>query len=128
MTVGFSFWRLWAVMVKEFIQMRRDKTTFAIMIGIPLIQLILFGYAINSDPRHLPTAIVNAGKGSPYSREILMAMQNSSYFKFISPNVTEQQAKELIRQGKVQFVVNFPVNFSHDLVKGLKPSLRAMEG
>jgi len=123
MTMRFSFWRLWAVMVKEFIQMRRDKATFAIMIGIPLIQLILFGYAINSDPRHLPTAIVNADKDSPYSREILMAMQNSSYFKFISPPVTEQQSHELIRQGKVQFVVNFPVNFSHDLVKGLKPSL-----
>ena len=94
--------RLLAVMQKEFIQMRRDKVTFAMMIGIPLIQLLLFGFAINLNPRHLPTAIVGFDQ-SQMSRRILTSMENSSYFKFIRPTSTEAEA--------------------HHLVKGLKPTL-----
>ena len=109
-------------MRKEFIQMRRDKATFAMIIGIPLIQLILFGYAINTNPRHLPTAIVNTSH-DVMGRRILTSMENSTYFKFVSPVVSEEQAKYMLKTGKVQFVVNFPPNFYHDLVKGLKPSL-----
>ena len=114
--------RLLAVMQKEFIQMRRDKVTFAMMVGIPLIQLILFGFAINLNPRHLPTAIVGVDQSS-MSRRILSSMENSSYFQFISPSSTEAQANDLLKTGKVQFVVNFPPRFTHDLVKGLKPTL-----
>lgn len=114
--------RLLAVMMKEFIQMRRDKATFAMMVGIPLLQLIMFGYAINLNPRHLPTAIVGADH-SIWSRRILTSMENSTYFQFISPSSTEGEANYLLKTGKVQFVVNFPVDFSHDLVKGLNPSL-----
>lgn len=114
--------RLFAVMLKEFIQMRRDKVTFAMMVGIPLIQLILFGFAINLNPRHLPTAIVGADY-SQMSRRILSSMENSTYFKFISPVSTEKEAHELLKTGQVQFVVNFPPTFSHDLVKGLHPTL-----
>ena len=114
--------RLIAVIRKEFIQMRRDKVTFAMMVGIPMIQLILFGFAINLNPRHLPTAIVGSDH-SEISRRILTSMQNSSYFQFISPQSTEKEASYLLKTGKVQFIVNFPPNFSHDLVRGLKPEL-----
>ena len=81
--------RLKAVMSKEFIQMRRDKATFGMIVGIPLIQLILFGFAINMNPRHLPTAIVGSDN-STYTRRILSAMENSSYFRFVAPASTEQ--------------------------------------
>ncbi|KTD21950.1 ABC transporter permease [Legionella lansingensis] len=118
----FSFPRLNAVIAKEFIQMRRDKATFAMIIGIPLIQLILFGFAINTNPRHLPTAIINSDHSS-FSRRILSAMENSTYFHFLEPTTTEAQARDLLKRGKVQFVVSFPINFSRDLVKGLKPTL-----
>jgi len=114
--------RLLAMMIKEFIQMRRDRATFAMMVGIPLIQLIMFGYAINLNPRHLPTAIVGADQ-SVWSRRILTSMENSTYFQFVSPASSEQEANQLLRTGKVQFVINFPPDFSHDLVKGLKPAL-----
>lgn len=114
--------RLLAVMFKEFIQMSRDKVTFAMIIGIPLMQLILFGYAINTNPRHLPTAIVNPDY-SNFGRRILTGMENSTYFQFISAGSTEQEAQELLKRGEVQFVVNFPINFSHDLVRGLRPTL-----
>lgn len=114
--------RLFAVMMKEFIQMRRDKTTLGMIIGIPLIQLVLFGFAINQNPRNLPVAIVGA-ENDMFTRRILGAMENSTYFKFISPAVTEHEAAFLLKTGKVQFVVSFPPLFSHDLVKGLKPEL-----
>lgn len=109
-------------MMKEFIQMRRDKTTLGMMIGIPLIQLTLFGFAINLNPHHLPTAIVG-NDNSVFSRRILSSMENSTYFKFESPAVTEEQAHFWLKTGQVQFIVNFPQNFSHDLVLGLKPTL-----
>lgn len=102
--------------------MRRDKATFAMIIGIPLVQLTLFGFAINMNPRHLPTAIVNADN-SNFSRRILSSMENSTYFSFTSPSVTEKEANFLLRTGQVKFIVNFPPNFSHDLVRGLKPPL-----
>lgn len=114
--------RLLGVMIKEFIQMRRDKATFAMIIGIPLIELTLFGFAINLNPKNLPTAIVNPDH-SPLSRRILIAMENSSYFHFISSNSTQKEANHLLQTGKAQFVLNFPTNFSHDLVKGLRPPL-----
>ncbi|MDI9818617.1 MULTISPECIES: ABC transporter permease [unclassified Legionella] len=114
--------RLLAVIVKEFIQMGRDKATFAMIIGIPLIQLILFGYAINTNPRDLPTAIVNPDH-SDLARRILAGMEKSTYFKFIKPASSEAEADDLLNRGVVQFVVNFPPDFSNDLVRGLKPTL-----
>lgn len=120
-----KFWsatRMFAIMAKEFVQVRRDKGTFAMIIGIPLMQLMLFGYAINTNPRHLPTAIVNPDY-SNFTRRILVGMENSTYFRFISPSSSEKEAHELLQIGRVQFVVNFPINFSRDLVKGLKPTL-----
>ena len=114
--------RLLAVMTKEFIQMRRDKTTIGMIVGIPLIQLILFGFAINMNPRHLPTAVVGVDQ-SVFTRRILTSMENSTYFQFISPSSTEAEAAYLLKTGKIQFVVHIPPTFSHDLVRDLHPSL-----
>src|SRR3990167_6998568 len=94
--------RLQAIICKEFIEMRRDRTTFAMIIGVPLMQLILFGYAINTNPRHLPTAIVNFDH-SYLSMRILKALENSTYFTFINPAVSEAEAQQFIKQGMVQF-------------------------
>lgn len=119
---AFSFARLNAILVKEFIQMRRDRLTFAMMIGIPLLQLILFGYAINSDPRHLPTAVLVADSG-PQGRTLLQAIRNSTYFDFIRQISTEAAANDALARGEVQFVVNIPENFSRDLLRGDRPAL-----
>ena len=78
----FSPARLWAIIVKEFTQMRRDRLTFAMMLGIPLLQLTLFGFAINSDPKHLATALILADHG-PQGRTLLHAIENSGYFQFV---------------------------------------------
>ncbi len=114
--------RLRAMMVKEFLQMRRDRTTLGMMIGIPLIQLILFGFAINLNPRHLSTVVVGDDH-SLFTRRILVSMANSSYFEFTRSNLTEKEAEYLLKIGKIQFIINFPPNFSRDIVKGLKPNL-----
>src|SRR3954469_20432245 len=84
----FSFQRLRGTIAKEFLQRRRDRLTFAMMLGIPLIQLTLFGYAINSDPRHLPAAVLLADQG-PQGRTLLYAMKNSTYFDFVRQVKTE---------------------------------------
>ena len=118
----FSFARLWGIIVKEFVQMRRDRMTFGMMLGIPVIQLLLFGFAINSDPRHLPTAVLLADHG-PQGRTILHAMKNSTYFDMVQQVTTEDEGRELLAQGKVQFVVNIPVDFSRNLVRGDRPPI-----
>ncbi|MDR3443533.1 MAG: ABC transporter permease [Legionella sp.] len=114
--------RLLAVMIKEFVQMMRDKTTLAMIMGIPLIQLILFGYAINTNPRNLPTAVVNP-ENTTMSRRIVTGMENSTYFHFVSSKTSEAEAAWLLKTGQVQFVLTFPTNFTRDLVKGLHPDL-----
>jgi ABC-2 type transport system permease protein len=118
----FSLERLWAIIVKEFTQMRRDRLTFAMMLGIPLLQLTLFGYAINSDPRHLPAAVLLADHG-PQGRTLLHAMQNSTYFDFTRQVQSEAEGRELLARGQVQFVINIPENFSRDLLRGDRPSI-----
>ena len=116
----FSLIRFAAMVSKEFTQMRRDRVTFGMMVGIPLLQLILFGYAINSDPKNLPTAILDNDR-SVFSRDMAMAMKNSSYFRFTQAISTEAEADELLRLGRIQFVVTFPVNFGRDLARGDRP-------
>ena len=118
----FSFGRFWAVVLKEFIQMKRDRVTFAMMVGIPLLQLVLFGYAINSDPKHLPTAIRDADQG-PFSRTLVWSLKNSGYFEFVGETASEAEAVRLLQLGKVQFVVNIPENFSRDLLRGQAPTI-----
>ena len=119
---AFSPRRFAAMVVKEFRQMRRDRVTFGMMVGIPLLQLILFGYAINSDPKHLPTAILDNDR-SVFSRDMAMAMKNSLYFDFVTPLATEAQADEFLRLGRVQFVVTIPPDFGRDLIRGKRPAV-----
>ncbi len=102
--------------------MRRDRLTFAMMLGIPLIQLTLFGYAINSDPRHLPTAVLLADQGAQ-GRTLLYAMKNSTYFDFVRQVKTETEGHDLLARGQVQFVINIPENFTRDFLRGDRPSL-----
>lgn len=118
----FSLRRFWAVVAKEFVQMRRDRLTFAMMVGVPLMQLILFGYAINADPRYLSTAVLSADN-SPFSRSLVASMQASSYFSIDQTIATRDQAAELLRLGQVQFVLTIPQGFWADLVKGERPVL-----
>lgn len=119
---GFSVARLWAIVVKEFIQMRRDRVTFAMMIGIPIIQLVLFSYAINSDPRHLSAAVLVADHG-PQGRTILSALRNSTYFQFVRQVETEAEAHAALARGEVQFLINIPENFTRELLRGDRPTL-----
>ncbi len=118
----FSPTRMAAVMVKEFRQMRRDRVTFAIMIGIPIMQLIIFGYAINFDPKGLPTAITYA-ETSDHTRELMAALRNSGYFEIIAPKVTEAEAARMLDRGEVQFVFSFPSDFERALFRGESPSI-----
>jgi ABC-2 type transport system permease protein len=118
----FSIARFRAMLAKEFIQMRRDRLTFGMMIGIPLLQLILFGFAINADPKHLPAAILLADHG-PEGRTLLFALQNSSYYNLVRRVKTEAEGHDLLARGQVQFVVNIPENFSRDFLRGDRPEL-----
>jgi ABC-2 type transport system permease protein len=118
----FSFERLRGIIAKEFTQMRRDRLTFAMMVGIPLMQLTLFGLVINSDPRHLPAAVLLADSG-PQGRTLLQAMKNSTYFDFVQQVRTETEGRDLLARGQVQFVINIPQNFTRDLLRGDRPSL-----
>ncbi len=118
----FSISRFLAIVVKEFIQMRRDRVTFAMMIGVPLIQLVLFGFAINSDPKHLPAAVLLADNG-PYGRTLLHAVRNSSYFNFVRELSTEEEAHDVLARGEVQFVITIPQSFSRDMLRGTRPAL-----
>jgi ABC-2 type transport system permease protein len=117
-----SFQRFLAIAFKEFIQMRRDRVTFAMMVGIPLLQLVLFGFAINSDPRHLPLAVLDAD-GGPAARAMVWALHTSTYFQLAPPPASEEEAEQLIAKGKVQFVLNIPPGFQRALVRGDRPQL-----
>ena len=112
--------RLLGMIIKELIQMRRDRMTFAIMFGLPILQMLLFGFVINSDPRHLPTAVLSADDG-PEARTLLQGLRNSTYFDFVRRVSTEEEGRILLTRGEVQFVINIPQNFSYDLLRGDRP-------
>jgi ABC-2 type transport system permease protein len=118
----FSPARFWAMVNKEFIQMRRDRVTFGMMVGIPLIQLILFGFAINADPKHLPAGVLLADNG-PQGRSLLYAIENSGYFELVRRIKTESEGRAALARGEVQFVINIPKNFTRDLLRGDRPSV-----
>ena len=119
---GFSIPRVAAMLGKEFIQMRRDRLTLGMLIGIPLMQLFLFGYAINMVPRHLATAISISDPG-PFSDSIVAGLTNSSYFDVVKATNSPAEARQMLADGRASFFVDIPVNFSRDLVRGAKPSL-----
>jgi ABC-2 type transport system permease protein len=119
---AFSWRRFIALLAKEFVQMRRDRLTFAMMVGIPIIQLVMFGYAINSDPKHLPTAVLVADS-SPFARSMVRAMENSAYFRVTHVIDHAAAGERLLAIGAVQFFVTFPEDFSRRLQRGERPVL-----
>ncbi len=114
--------RIWAVFVKELQQMLRDRLTFAMAVGIPVLQLVLFGYAINTDPKNLPTAFVAAEQG-PLSRTLLVALQNTGYFNVVASGLSEAEADERMARGELQFIIVVPPGFERELVRGQRPAL-----
>ena len=118
----FSLQRCLAIFIKEFQQMLRDRLTFAMALGVPIMQLVLFGYAINTDPKGLPTAIVSIDTG-PQARAFSAALQNSGYFRITHQPGSEAQAEALIESGEVQFMVAIPSDFSQRVVRGERPAI-----
>ena len=118
----FSLTRWWGIVLKEFVQLRRDRITFGMVVGIPIIQIVLFGYAINTDPKQLPTAVVMADH-SEFTRSYLAAMKTSGYFALVDELPDEAAAHEALARGEVQFVVSFPADFSRRLLRGERPAM-----
>ncbi|WP_156883101.1 ABC transporter permease [Rhodovulum sp. P5] len=118
----FSLRRLWALLGKETIQMRRDRLTFGMMLGIPLLQLMLFGFAINTDPKELPAALV-APTQDRFTRAMVSALELTGYYRFVAPNATAGEAEELIARGDVSFVVTIPSDFGRRVVRGDHPTI-----
>jgi ABC-2 type transport system permease protein len=119
---AFSLARIYAILLKEFLQMRRDRVTIGMIVALPLMQLFLFGFAINFNPKALPTAISVDDPGV-FARSVTAALRNSSYFDVIAETNSPQKARRLLQEGKVLFVVEIPVNFTRDIVKGAQPDL-----
>ncbi|MDD5051450.1 MAG: ABC transporter permease [Sulfuricurvum sp.] len=123
MSNRFFHWkRWWAIVIKEFLQLKRDRITFAMMIGIPIMQLMLFGYAINTDPKHLPTAIISYDQ-SEFTRSFISGMENSNYFDIVKFSQDQQQAYEELRQGKILFILTIPADFTRKLLRHEHPTL-----
>ena len=119
----FGFWRrTFAMMVKEFIQLRRDRVSFAMIIMIPVVQLLLFGYAINTTPRNLPTAVL-LQEDSDLARSILKALENTSYFHFVREVHDVNEFDDLLTSGKVLFGVEIPRGFERAVRRGDYPAL-----
>ena len=114
--------RMWAMVVKEFVQMRRDRLTFATMIFVPILQLTLFGYAINTDPKKLPTAVLVRDNG-PLTRAVLAAMKNTDYFDFRWQVRDPEELDKLIRSGDAQFGIEIPASFERDVRRGDHPAV-----
>ncbi|MBF6057031.1 ABC transporter permease [Thiomicrorhabdus heinhorstiae] len=113
---------IFAILSKEMIQMSRDRLTFAMILMIPVVQLVLFGYAINTDPKHLATA-VHVEEQTPMVRSILTGMKNSDYFDFILTTGNGEETESLLRDGKVSFVLSIPAGFTKALIRGEQPQL-----
>jgi ABC-2 type transport system permease protein len=111
-----------AIFIKEFQQMMRDRLTFGMAVGIPILQLILFGYAINTDPKGLPTVVVSHDTG-PMSRSVLVALQNTGYFRIDQTLQSEREAEALVENGTAQFMVVIPPDFTRQMLRGERPAL-----
>jgi ABC-2 type transport system permease protein len=119
--MSFSAARCAAMLRKEFLQMRRDPFTIALTVGMPLVQLFLFGYAINADPKHLPTALVSADR-SRYERSLVAALANTGYFAFGPDVLSEAEADRALDRGDVQFVLTLPPDFARSIDRGERPT------
>ena len=109
--------RTWAVLAKEFTQLTRDRLTYAMILVLPIVQLLLFGYAINDDPRHLPTAVLVQDNGG-FSRSILTAMNNSGYFDVVLQARSQSELDRALERGEAQFAVIIPSDFTRRVVRG----------
>jgi ABC-2 type transport system permease protein len=118
----FSRERWWSIVRKEFLQLRRDRITFAMIVMIPIVQLGLFGFAINSDPKHLTTALV-VNDYSEFTRTFVEGMKASEYFNVIGELPDETAARAALASGKVQFILNIPPDFTRQLLRGERPAL-----
>jgi ABC-2 type transport system permease protein len=114
---GFSATRVMAVLVKEFKQLTRDRITYAMILVLPVVQLLLFGYAINSEPRHLPTALL-VQEDSTFARSVVAALKNSLYFEFVAQARTPAELDEMLRRGDVQFAITIPGDFTRRVARG----------
>ncbi|KJK20047.1 mannose-1-phosphate guanyltransferase [Burkholderiaceae bacterium 16] len=119
---SFSLDRWWSIVLKEFLQLRRDRVTFGMIVGLPIIQLMLFGFAINSDPRHMATAVIAADQ-SEFTRTFVAGMQTSTYFDVVRTLPDEAAGREALMKGEVQFVLSIPADFTSRLLRGERPSL-----
>ena len=117
-----SLRRLFTIIRKESIQMRRDRVTFAMMLGVPLMLLMLFGFAINNDPKGLPAALV-APVEDRYTRAIVSALELTGYYRFAYPHASADQAEALIARGEVSFVVTVPSDFGKRVARGDHPQI-----
>ena len=117
----FSFTRWWGMVIKELLQLRRDRLTFAMIVGIPIMQLLLFGYAINSDPRRLPTALV-LGESTFLTRSLEAALRQSDYFRVVAV-LDETRARRALALGEAQFVISIPTDFTRRALRGERPAL-----
>jgi ABC-2 type transport system permease protein len=118
----FSGRRWWSMVRKEFLQLRRDRITFAMIVVIPIAQLTLFGYAINSDPKHLLTGLL-VHDHSEFTRTFVEGMKASDYFDIVGELPDEKAARTQLAQGKLQFVLNIPSDFTRRLLRGERPAL-----
>jgi len=118
----FSLRRAFALLVKEFLQLRRDRLTMGMILGIPLMQLFVFGAAINMNPKDLPTVISVADPG-PFANSIVAALRNSTYFRVVEETNDPKVARRMLQEDRVSFAVEIPVNFTHDIVRGSPPDL-----
>jgi ABC-2 type transport system permease protein len=120
---GDGFWRkTWAMLVKEFIQLKRDRVSFAMIIMIPLVQLMLFGYAINTNPRHLPTAVL-LQEHTDLARSVLAALRNTDYFRITKVARDENELDRMLASGTVLFAVEIPAGFERAVRRGDKPAI-----
>ncbi|HEY3889958.1 MAG TPA: ABC transporter permease [Caulobacteraceae bacterium] len=119
---GFSVTRVLAVLSKEFTQLTRDRLTYAMILGIPVMQLLLFGYAINSDPHHLPTAVFVQDQGG-FARATLAALNNTSYFDITRVAHSPAEVDRLVSRGDVQFAVTIPADFTERVVRHDNPQI-----
>jgi len=117
-----SMSRILAVLAKEFTQLMRDRLTYGMIVGIPVIQLLLFGYAINSDPKHLPTAVLVQDQGQ-FARSVLGAMKNSEYFDLRYTARSPAEMHRLIERGDVQFAVTIPGDFTRRVIRRDNPQI-----
>ncbi len=114
--------RILAIFMKELVQMRRDRLTFAIMIAVPIMQLTLFGFAINTDPRHLAAAVELRDDG-PLTRSLLAGLRHSSYLDIVAVAKDPEEGDRLMRSGKISFLIVIPENFERDFVRGDRPEI-----